>query len=115
MLVQNNFDYKEDFVWTRSKQSMKWGAQWERLQFNVFSGFQAGGSYAFGSIAEFCARIRRRSASRSPGSDNVRGIRQNLLGFYYQDDIKLRPNFTLNIGLRYEFITVPRRSMERSA
>ena len=108
VLVQNNFDYKEDFVWTRSKQSMKWGAQWERLQFNVFSGFQAGGSYAFGSIAEFLRADPTSFSVTKPGSDNVRGIRQNLLGFYYQDDIKLRPNFTFNIGLRYEFITVPR-------
>ena len=42
-----------------------------------------------------------------PGSDNIRGIRQSLFGLYYQDDIKVTANFTLNAGLRYEFVTAP--------
>lgn len=28
-----------------------------------------------------------------------------LLGFYFHDDYRLRPNFVLNLGVRYEFLT----------
>ena len=30
-----------------------------------------------------------------------------MFGFYIQDDFNLHPRLTLNLGLRYEFITVP--------
>ena len=35
------------------------------------------------------------------------GIRQNLIGIYLLDDFQVNPNLTLNLGMRYEFITVP--------
>jgi outer membrane receptor protein involved in Fe transport len=34
-------------------------------------------------------------------------MRQSILGVYTQDDWRVRPNLTLNLGLRYEMSTVP--------
>jgi len=41
------------------------------------------------------------------------GIRQNLIGIYLQDDIQVSPNLNLNLGLRYEFITLPTEVNDR--
>jgi len=30
-----------------------------------------------------------------------------VFGFFVQDDIRLRQNLTVNLGLRYELVTVP--------
>jgi hypothetical protein len=40
-------------------------------------------------------------------ADDLRGFRQREYGVFIQDSIKLKPNFTLNLGLRYEYFGVP--------
>ena len=39
--------------------------------------------------------------------DPIRGYRQALFAFFATDDIRVASNLTANIGLRYEFATVP--------
>ncbi len=45
-------------------------------------------------------------AQRSVGTAGYSGD-QFLLGFYGNDEWKIRPNLTINLGLRYEYQTVP--------
>ena len=41
------------------------------------------------------------------GSPRVRNHKLREKGYFFQDDWKLRPNLTLNLGVRYEFYAVP--------
>jgi outer membrane receptor protein involved in Fe transport len=43
----------------------------------------------------------------APGKPRVRNFIYHDYGFYFQDDWRLTPSFTLNAGLRYEFYGVP--------
>ncbi len=104
--VTNNFQYFDNVVYVRGRHNMKFGASATRIQFNDFFGVRYVGAFAFANLNTFLQNQPQQFFGTII-SDPVRGIRQNLFGFYIQDDIKLMPNLTVNLGLRYEFITVP--------
>ena len=47
------------------------------------------------------------------GGNDVLGTRKWYYYAYVQDDLKLRPNLTLNLGLRYEYYGVNREANDR--
>jgi hypothetical protein len=105
--VQNVFQFKEDMYYSVGRHSLKFGGQFERFQLNDTSGFHDGGSFGFSGLQQLMQNVVNSANFTKPGSDNVRGSRQNLLGLYLQDDISVRPGLTINMGLRYEIINSP--------
>ena len=105
--VQNNYQFKEDFILSKGARSLKFGGQTERFQFNEISDFYQPGQYDFTSLSLFAADAPNAAHFVRPGSDDIRGWRQSLTGLYVQGDFNVRPGLTLNAGVRYEFITVP--------
>jgi hypothetical protein len=105
--AQNVFQFKEDFSLTQGGHSIRFGGLFERFQANVRTDFNAGGNFSFSSVRDFLENDVASFTVTRPGSDNIRGWRQNLLGLYIQDDIALRPGLTLNLGLRYEIVNTP--------
>src|SRR5262249_8158711 len=106
-LYFNSFQGHQDLYITRSAHAIKMGASIERMQYNCDIPNLNGGSFSFGSIPDF---VRNRPSSFGalyPGSDTRRGLRQTLASGYIQDDYRLKKNFSVNIGLRYEFLTIP--------
>lgn len=102
----NTFQYSDDLAWQRDAHSIKFGVSFERMQFNADSQNRQSGEFRFDSMEEFLTNDPSRYRAQFPGSDTIRGWRQWLIGWYIQDDWRLRPNLTLNLGLRHEFITV---------
>lgn len=103
----NSFQFYDDAFYTRGNHSLRFGAAAERMQNNTTANLQPTGLYGFGSLSDFLTNQPANLGATIPGSLSPRDIRQTMLAGYLQDDWRLRRNFTVNLGVRYEFTTVP--------
>ena len=100
--VSNQFSYANDMFLTRGRHDIKLGFLATRHQTNDFTLGRGGGEFTFDSVPDFVAGNPYRWRGRNADDEPQRGVRQTVLGFFIQDDFKLRPTFTVNLGLRYE-------------
>ena len=56
---------------------------------------------------------RFRGAISAAYNDAYRSMSQEINGLYFQDDFQVTPRLTLNLGVRYEFIRIPRERYGR--
>jgi Carboxypeptidase regulatory-like domain/TonB dependent receptor len=104
----NSYQFYDDLFWTRNKHSLKMGFYAERVQDNQFTqGASPNGFYIFGSLSSFLQDTPTTFQTLLGSSRTPRDIRQSIFAGYIQDDYKIKPRLTLNLGLRYEMATVP--------
>jgi len=103
----NDFQITDDLSIQRGRHNLKIGGIFERFQYNGNSESRTRGQLRFRSVADLLRFRIQDLQGASADSDFVRGYRQSLIGAYFQNDFKLRPRLTLNLGLRYETVTSP--------
>lgn len=103
----NSFQGYDDAFLTRGVHSIKLGFGVERMQENLIIPSHPVGEFHFGSLADFLTNQPTVFIGGVPDTFSPRGIRQSLFGGYVQDDWRMHPNLTVNLGLRYEMVTVP--------
>jgi len=106
--VQNKFALGDDLYWNRGAHTLKFGGEAKRVQSNVWSPVPGDGGWSFQSLALFLQGAPFSfsgilpDAAGNPQSDAFRGFREWDFALYAQDDWKISPSFTLNLGFRYE-------------
>jgi hypothetical protein len=111
-IAETNYDYDsyqfyDDLVLTHGSHSLKFGLALERIHSNESAVNNAQGRFTFGSLQAFLTNRPQTFTSSLPGASPAIRLRQTVVGAYAQDDFRVRPNLTLNLGLRYEMATVP--------
>jgi Carboxypeptidase regulatory-like domain len=96
----------DDFTWTGGVHSFKFGVGTERIRDNELGVSSPNGEFLFNSLSGFLTNQPFSLSAAIPSAVSPRGIRQTIIGTYLQDDWRWRPNFTINLGLRYEMSTV---------
>jgi hypothetical protein len=115
--VQNLYEFQENAQYIRGSHSMRFGVQVDHVGANrggEVSGVS--GSFTWNTVQDFLADNRLSAFAGSPiGAigGTYRSYVQYVYGFYFQDDWKMRSNFTWNLGIRYEPYTVPTEKHDR--
>ncbi|MBI2822619.1 MAG: TonB-dependent receptor [Acidobacteria bacterium] len=105
--VLNRFQYIENLSYTTGAHSFKAGLNIHRIQYNYVQPAFVAGQYTFRTVRDFVAANTPQTFLGTITGVIPRGVRQILMGFYVQDDWRIRPNLTFNMGLRYEPFTRP--------
>lgn len=107
--AQNSFEFYDSLSWFTGKHSFKFGGEFRRTQINAKQGIASNGFFVFAPFptsdpyANFL--MGRPVVFFQAGGDMQRGMRNWDLAGYAQDEWRIAPNFTMNIGLRYEIST----------
>ncbi len=106
--VQNKFPVADDVIWTHGAHNLRFGGFFSRVQSNFQQQGWWGGFYSFGSLTSFLQGTPFLFQGPEPGlTDSYRDFREIEVDGYIQDEWKARRNLTLNLGIRYEFVTNP--------
>jgi hypothetical protein len=106
---QRAYTLKEGYSLTRGNHSFRAGGEWTLYKYNVGACSRGcNGVYEFGNLENFLRGIPRRFEVMLPGGDIIeRDMKQHVLGAYFQDNWRATETLTFNLGLRYEFASVP--------
>src|SRR5882724_2170710 len=108
--VGNTFAGIDNATWIRGRHVLKAGVEVRRVQMN--QGNSSSGTVKYSSLSTFEAN--QASTASLAGALPVNGLRKTQYFGYLQDEFKWRPNFTLNLGLRYSFFDIFHESQGRS-
>ncbi|MEP6643324.1 MAG: TonB-dependent receptor [Acidobacteriaceae bacterium] len=121
--LQNSYTLSENLIWVKGKHTWKYGTEIRREEFTIFQPASPRGDLGFDStltdnpaaqgsggtgFASFMAGLTNGGSINN--LHNVDYFRTTY-ALYGQDDWRLAPNLTLNLGLRYEvFLPVTERN-----
>ncbi len=101
----NRFTEGDDIIWTHGAHNIRMGAELARIDTNTFMPFFQGGNWAFNSLPLFLAGSVGSVQYVPLGAYANRDYREVGFTPYVQDDWKVSPKLTLNLGLRWEFVS----------
>ena len=107
---QKTYNARDTLSKVEGSHFLKFGADVSRALFLDTAPWGGRPSYDFRNLWDFANDAPyHENANFNPVTGRptsaTKNIRFNILGFFVQDDWKLKPNFTLNLGLRYEYFS----------
>jgi hypothetical protein len=103
--INNLFQVADDVDMTLGKHQLSFGVNYMRMQLNYLSTFQSNGQFTFGgnlsgdNLADYMLGWPSTFAQGNPEAENWR---YTYFGLYLHDNFRVRPNLSLNVGIRWE-------------
>ena len=111
--IENNYQVVDNISLLRGNHSFKFGGDFRKLISPQTFVQRQRGEYEYTSVADFLFDLSPVFGERNVGASVYYGD-QKLLFAYAQDDWRLRPNLTLNLGLNYVYQQVPFGASQQS-
>ncbi len=108
--ADSTFQYTDVLTLSRGNHGLKFGVEFRRFWNNNFNSATRG-QIEFADLTAFLNGNVRRFTK--PTGDISPALRVWAFNWFVADDWKLRRNFTLSLGLRYEFNSVPNEIHDR--
>jgi hypothetical protein len=106
--VQNKYPLADDVFWTHGAHSLRFGGSFARVQSNFQQQGWWGGFYTFPGLLGFLQGTPNLFQGPEPGqTDSYRDFREIQVEGYIHDEWKALPKLTVNIGVRYDYVTNP--------
>ncbi len=102
---QNAYQFQNVSTYLLGRHSLKFGVDIRRNQLDNKAAFDSKGTWSFNNLEDF---MNNRAFSLAQAV-NVSSFdaRQTTQYYFFQDDIKVTKDLTLNLGIRYEYSDVP--------
>ena len=105
--IQNLYQASDNLSWTKGRHTFKFGFEIRKYISPQFFTQRARGDYDYGTLELFLQdRTPDQLAQRSLGNPTFYG--DQIAAYpYINDTWRVRPNLSINLGLRYEYTTIP--------
>jgi hypothetical protein len=115
--VGNSFQWSDGLTWVKGNHTFKFGVDIRRARFDQFYYFDVNGEYTFdnsgpnaivpGDGDQYAEFLLGLADDYTQGSGQREDVRSTAVYPFAQDSWKIRPNVTLNYGLRWELTPPP--------
>ncbi len=111
--VGTTFSYIDNLTLVRGRHTLKFGTEIRRIRLNNSGNTLTTSSINYATNDDFINN-KADSATYLQG-EGVVGSRRTFYQAFAQDEFRVTPNLTLNLGLRYEYYSVVHEILNRSA
>jgi len=122
VLTRNQtYTFTDNVIWNHGNHTWRWGGDFRRIQVNTDTDSSPRGSFTFSGLntsnfdssgnrilgtgydfADFLLGYPQQTSEQFGQGNHFRG---NFWDLYLQDEWKMRGNLTLNLGVRYEYVS----------
>src|SRR5208282_2918466 len=117
------YTFSDNVIWNHGKHTWRWGGDYRRVQVNTETDGNPRGSFVFTGLntseviagqpvagtgydfADFLLGLPQQTSVQFSESNHGNHFRSNYWDLYLQDEWKMRGNLTLNLGVRYEYVS----------